>query len=87
MVLEVVPLTSRPVEPVARATDVTLPTPPAATQDVLVPSVDSTLPLLAACEGARALNAAVAVVWPVPPLAMGSVPLMCVVAPESAILP
>jgi hypothetical protein len=41
--------------------------------DVLVPSVVRYLPPLVAWAGAKALNAALAVVCPVPPLAIGSV--------------
>jgi len=47
-------------------------------QAVFVPSVVRYSPELTVWLGARALNAAVAVVWPVPPLAIGSVPVTCV---------
>ena len=43
-------------------------------QDVLVPSVVRYLPELPVWLGAKALNAAVAVVWPVPPPAIPKVP-------------
>ena len=49
------------------------PQPPAAAtvdQLVLAPSVVKNLPLLPVCAGANALNAAVAVVAPVPPFAI-----------------
>ncbi len=43
-------------------------------QDVFVPSVVRYLPDCDVWLGARALNAVFAVVWPVPPAAMGKVP-------------
>ena len=46
-----------------------------ADQLVFVPFVVRYLPVFPVCEGASALNAAVAVVAPVPPLAIGSVPV------------
>jgi hypothetical protein len=44
-------------------------------QLVLVPFVVRYLPVFPLCAGARALNAAVAVVAPVPPLAIGIIPV------------
>jgi hypothetical protein len=55
-------------------TEVTVP-PLAADQLVLVPSVDKTLPELPVCDGNKALIAPVAVLAPVPPLAIGTVPV------------
>ena len=49
-------------------------------QEVLVPSVVKNLPELLVCDGANALNAAFAVVWPVPPFAIANVPAR-VIAP------
>ena len=46
-----------------------------ASQLVSVPLDLRYLPLALVCTGARALNAALAVVWPVPPLAIGKVPV------------
>ena len=48
-------------------------------QLVLVPSVVKNLELWLVCDGASALNAVLAVVCPVPPLAIGSVPVTPVV--------
>lgn len=64
----------KPVMPPDTSTLVTVPA-PGVLHVVLVPSVDNTLPLLPDCEGSRAFRAALAVVWPVPPLAIGSVPV------------
>lgn len=50
-----------------------------ASQLVLVPSDLRYLPLADAWLGASALNAALAVVWPVPPLAVGNTPVTSVV--------
>src|SRR5262249_38676124 len=67
-----------PVNPVPLATLVTVPV-PADDQLVLVPSVESTLPLLLVCVGNSALSAALAVVCPVPPLPTGRVPVTALV--------
>ena len=49
------------------------------TQEVFVPSVPSTFPELVVCEGRKALRALLAVVCPVPPFAIGRVPVTPVV--------
>ncbi len=54
------PLTDKSVE--ATDTLVTVPALPAATQDVLEPSVERTFPALDVCDGKRAFSAAFAVV-------------------------
>lgn len=53
---------------------------PIVPQLVLVPSVVKYLPELLVCDGKKAFNAAFAVVCPVPPLAIGSVPVTPVVS-------
>lgn len=73
MVPEVVtglPETPMPLFP-ETPTDVTVPE-PLVCQLVLVPSVCNTLPLWVACEGRKAFSAALAVVCPLPPLAIGN---------------
>jgi hypothetical protein len=72
----------RPVVPPDTPTEVT-----ALAHEVLVPSVVKNLPELVVCEGASALNAAVAVVSPVPPLAIFSLPVMAIVPLEVTGLP
>ena len=59
----VVDVATVPDTPFAVVTDtlVTVPLPPAATNEVLVPSLCKTLPLAPACEGSKALSAACAV--------------------------
>ena len=68
----------RPVVPPDTSTDVTVPK-GFVPQDVFVPSVVKYLPLLPVWLGAKALKAALAVVWPVPPLPRPSVPVTPVV--------
>jgi hypothetical protein len=57
------------------ATEVTVPE-PVVIHEVFVPSVLSTLPALVACAGRNALSAVFAVVAPVPPEAIGRVPVV-----------
>lgn len=64
------PETPIPLFPVT-PTEVTVPV-AGATQLVLVPSVCRCLPACVACEGRKAFRAALAVVCPLPPLAIGS---------------
>ena len=64
------PETPIPLFPVT-PTEVTVPV-AGATQLVLVPSVCRCLPACVACEGRKAFSAALAVVCPLPPLAIGS---------------
>ena len=69
-----------------KPTDVTLPPPATVPQDVFVPSVVKYLPLFPDCDGAKALNAEIADVWPVPPFVSASVPAK-VIVPELVIGP
>jgi len=69
-----------------KPTDVTLPPPEIVPQDVFVPSVVKYLPLFPDCDGAKALNAEIADVWPVPPFVSASVPAK-VIVPELVIGP
>ena len=57
--------------------------PPTAAHEVSVPFVVRYLPEFPPWLGASALNAALAVVWPVPPLANASAPESAVAAPVS----
>ena len=63
------------------ATEVTVPEPPDATQDVLVPSVLNTFPVFAVCDGSNAFKAEFAVVCPVPPFAIATVPVTLLAVP------
>jgi hypothetical protein len=70
------PVVVRPVVPPLTSIEVTVPPPPAPlVQLVLVPSVVRTWPAWVAWDGARALNAAFALVCPVPPFRMGRTPV------------
>lgn len=73
------PLTVNPVVPPDSATEVTVPLPDTAVHETVVPLVVKTFPLLPVWLGAKASNAALAVVCPVPPLAIARVPARVIV--------
>ena len=73
------PLTVTPFNP-EDATEVTVPLPSTIlVQEVFVPFVVKNIPLLPVCDGTNALNAAFAVVCPVPPFAIPNVPASVIV--------